>query len=220
MIGNRSSYIYVLISLYSSNERRLKEFDKSISVRSRQYRAKRININVKINSLAYIVEVLGGVIMGGLALVPPATFLYLGTQMWYGNIIPSCYLINSSDIKDYIMDNGWWNGFSRIYSKRNSKDELRKNSKGNSEDCKRKKNISTKSRVFPEPSSSDSKGTNNGKKDRENDKHNDIHHSIQNKKNDKLNKAVILHDLEGIQTCQHVDVDIQIHQRKSKTTDH
>ena len=220
MIGNRSSYIYVLISLYSSNERRLKEFDKSISVRSRQYRAKRININVKINSLAYIVEVLGGVIMGGLALVPPATFLYLGTQMWYGNIIPSCYLINSSDIKDYIMDNGWWNGFSKIYSKRDSKDELRKKSKGNSENCKRKKNISNKSRVFPEPSTSDSKRTSIGKKDCENDKNNDIHQSIQNKKNDKLNKAIVLHDLEGIHTSQHVEEDIQIHQRKSKTTSH
>ena len=208
------------ICFYRSNERRLKEFDKSISVRSRQYRAKRININVKINSLAYIVEVLGGVIMGGLALVPPATFLYLGTQMWYGNIIPSCYLINSSDIKDYIMDNGWWNGFSKIYSKRDSKDESKNDSKRNSKNTKRKKKISNKSRIFPEPSSSHSNGKSIGKQVCESDKNDDIHHSIQNNKNDRLNKAVILHDLEGNQTSQHVEEDIQPNQMISETTDH
>ena len=157
--------------------------------------------------------------MGGLALVPPATFLYLGTQMWYGNIIPSCYLINSSDIKDYIMDNGWWNGFSKIYSKRNSKDELKNDSKGNSKNRKRKKNISNKSRVFPGPSNGDSNEKSIGKQVCESDKNNDIHHSIENNKNDKLNKAVILHDLEGIQTCQHVDEDIQPNQMRSEATD-
>ena len=198
---------------------RLKKFDKSISVRSRQYRAKRININVKINSLAYIVEVLGGVIMLGLALVPAATFLYLGTQVWYGNIIPSCYLINSSDIKDYIMDNGWWNGFSKIYSKRNSKNEVENNSKGNSKNCTRKKNIGNKSRVFPEPSTSHLNGTSIAKKICEKDKNNDIHNSIQNHKDDKQNNGVILHDLDGIQASQHFDEDIQSHHMKSKTTD-
>ena len=157
--------------------------------------------------------------MGGLALVPPATFLYLGTQMWYGNIIPSCYLINSSDIKDYIMDNGWWDGFSKIYSKRSPKDEARNNSKGNSENCAKKKNMNKKSQVFPEPSTSHSNGISIDKHDCENGKNNN-HHSVQNNKNKERNSGVILHDLEGIQTCQHVDEDIQNHQMKSQTTDH
>ena len=128
----------------------MKEFDKSISVRSRQYRAKRIDVNVKINSLAYLVEIFGGVIIGGLAFVQPATFLYIGTQIWYGNVIPSCYLINSSDIKDYIMDKGWWNGFSKIYDKRKPKDEIRNPSNKDPEINSGKKSPRRKPHDFPE----------------------------------------------------------------------
>ena len=109
------------IIIYRANEQRLKNFGKSLSVKSRQYRTKRIDVNVKINALAYSVEVLGGVIMGCLAFVPPATYLYAGTEIWYGNVIPSCYLVNCSDIKRSIMEKGWIAAIYNLYTKKKPK---------------------------------------------------------------------------------------------------
>ena len=146
--------------------------------------------------------------MGGLAFVQPATFLYLGTQIWYGNVIPSCYLINSSDIKDYIMDKGWWNGFSKIYDKRKPKDEIRNPSKKDPEMSSGKKNHRRKSNVFPEISEA---AKNEVVLDRpicENNVNDDINNSIQNQDNDQQTKNVILYDLDGIQKCQHIPEDI------------
>ena len=63
------------------NEDRMKQLGKSVSTRSKQYRIKRIDINVKINVLAYSVEVLGGLLLGCFSLVHPATFLYIGVEI-------------------------------------------------------------------------------------------------------------------------------------------
>ena len=106
-----------------SNEDRLKHLGKSVSSRSKQYRIKRIDINVKINVLAYSVEVLGGFLLGCLSLVHPATFLYIGVEIWYGNVIPACYLLNSSDTKAFIMEQGWVIALSKIF--KNSKPMLK-----------------------------------------------------------------------------------------------
>ena len=100
-----------------SNEERMKELGKSVSTRSKQYRLKRIDINVKINVLAYSVEVLGGLLLGCLSLVHPATFLYIGVEIWYGNVIPACYLLNSSDTKAFIMEQGWAIALSKLFKK-------------------------------------------------------------------------------------------------------
>ena len=58
----------------------MKKFGKSYSTRSKQYRMKRIDVNVKINVLAYSVEMLGGLLLVGLSLLRPPTFLYIGTD--------------------------------------------------------------------------------------------------------------------------------------------
>ena len=95
----------------------MKQLGKSVSTRSKQYRIKRIDINVKINVLAYSVEVLGGLLLGCLSLLQPATFLYIGVEIWYGNVIPSCYLLNSSDTKAFIMEQGWVIALSNLFKK-------------------------------------------------------------------------------------------------------
>ena len=114
--------INTITCIFRGNEERLKKFGKAVSLQAKQSRAKRIEVNVKVNSLAYTAEVLGGFVIGVLALVPPATYLYTATIIWYGNIIPSCYLINSSDMKNFIIDLGWSNALSNLYKKRLPKD--------------------------------------------------------------------------------------------------
>ena len=104
----------------SANEERLRKMGKSFSTQSRQCRAKRIDVNVKVNTIVFLVEVLGGVIIGFFTAIPHANYMYTATLIWYGNVIPSCYLINSSDIKEFIMKNGWHAGLSKIYTKKKS----------------------------------------------------------------------------------------------------
>ena len=107
---------------FRGNEERLKKFGRALSLQSKQSRAKRIEVNVKVNSLAYTAEVLGGFVIGVLALVKPPTYMYTATIIWYGNIIPSCYLINSSDTKNFIIDKGWLNALSNLYKKKPPKE--------------------------------------------------------------------------------------------------
>lgn len=45
----------------------------------------------------------------------------IGTGIWYAIIIPSCYLMNSNEIKDSIMENGWTNIVRDIYAKKTQK---------------------------------------------------------------------------------------------------
>ena len=118
------------------DERR--RLDKSISLSCRQYRTKRIDINVKINGLAYLVEVLGGVVIPSVSFLKPATYLYIMTQIWYGNIIPSCYLVNSSEIKDFIQNHGWLMALSKIYG-RKEKNTARSNNNADLENAPERK---------------------------------------------------------------------------------
>ena len=39
-------------------------------------------------------------------------------MIWYGSVIPSCYLINFSDTKNSIIDEGWAAGLSKLYKKK------------------------------------------------------------------------------------------------------
>jgi hypothetical protein len=73
--------------------------------------------------LAYLVEVLGGVIVCCLALLRIPTFLYAGILIWYGIVIPSCYLINSTDNKTSIIEEGWINAISKLYKKKDPRDK-------------------------------------------------------------------------------------------------
>ena len=126
-----------------SNEERMKQLGKSVSTRSKQYRIKRIDINVKINVLAYSVEVVGGLLLGFLSLLQPATFLYIGVEIWYGNVIPSCYLLNSSDTKAFIMEQGWVIALSNLFKK--SKPTLKEKDNNLAENQADEKTQATKS---------------------------------------------------------------------------
>ena len=92
--------------------------NRALSIDCRQYRTRRIAINVRINGLAYVVEVLGGFVIGAFQFLPPANFLYIAAQTWYGSIIPSVYLMNCDDIKVFVMNHGWLTALSKIYAKK------------------------------------------------------------------------------------------------------
>ena len=130
----------------------MKKFGESYSTRSKQCRMKRIDVNVKINVLAYSVEMLGGLLLVALSLLRPPTFLYIGTEIWYGNVIPSCYLLNSSDTKAFVIEQGWVLALLNLYKK--SKPTTHSS-------LKNKKNIAAKNKVddISQASKSDSAST-------------------------------------------------------------
>ena len=108
-------YLFIYqTTITRSEETSLKNIGKTMTVQRKKNRAKRINLNVKINAIAYLVEVIGGVVVFSLAFLPTLTptmgsngFVYISIQVLYGNIIPSCYLMNNSNFKSIAMDNGW-----------------------------------------------------------------------------------------------------------------
>lgn len=119
--------IIITFDNFSSEEERLRKLDKLLSTRSKTYRAKRVDINVKINVAAYLVELLGGLITCLLALLLKVN-VSLFVVIWYGNVIPSCYLINSDDSKDTIMDEGWRTAFFNLYQNREEKERQKRES--------------------------------------------------------------------------------------------
>ena len=85
---------------------------------------RRIHINIKINVFVLMMEIVGGLIISSLAVLfnqqrgGSDTVMLTGLQIWYGCVIPSCYLLNSDYIKDTIMEHGWMNALSQIYTQR------------------------------------------------------------------------------------------------------
>ena len=107
-----------------SEEQTLRNIGKTMTLQRKKNRAKRINLNVKINAVAYLVEVIGGLVVFSLAFLPTLTptigsngYVYITIQVLYGNVIPSCYLMNNSNFKSIVMDNGWIAAMSTVYSK-------------------------------------------------------------------------------------------------------
>ena len=101
----------------SLNEDSLRRLGDILSARSRLIRAKRIKINLKINGIAYLVEVVGGILICTLAL--SSTWkLFFPFSLWYGLVVPSCYLINTDDTKTLIMKHGWLTALSRVYTEK------------------------------------------------------------------------------------------------------
>ena len=88
-----------------------------LSARSRLIRAKRISINLKINGLAYLVEVIGGILICTLAF-SSGWRLFFPFSLWYGLVVPSCYLINADDTKNLIMEHGWLTALRRVYTEK------------------------------------------------------------------------------------------------------
>lgn len=142
------SYLLKIIFIYRSNLERMEKFGKTLSVRSRNYREKRIDVNVKINALAYSAEVLGGIIIVCLSTIPHANVMYTSTIFWYGNVIPSCYLINSSDMKTFIMEQGWVRAALKLYKKKEPKDRP-SSARDRNLERKRTKNVTDTSRGVP-----------------------------------------------------------------------
>ena len=101
----------------SCNDESLQRLGDIVSSKSRIIRARRINVNLKITGLAYLVEVIGGILICTLAF--SSTWkLFFPFSMWYGLVVPSCYLINTDDTKTLIMEHGWLTALRRIYIER------------------------------------------------------------------------------------------------------
>ena len=118
-------YIYVnkvtseLYSFYCSrNEESLRRLGDMLSARSRLIRAKRLNINLKINGLAYLVEVVGGILIIFLFSLSSTLKIIFPFCLWYGLLVPSCYLVNNADTKTLIMKHGWLTALSRVYTEK------------------------------------------------------------------------------------------------------
>ena len=102
---------------FSRNDESLQRLGDTLSATSRQIRAKRINVNLKINVLAYAVEVIGGLIICGGAGISSGRMLY-PIAAWYGLVVPSCYLINNEDTKMLIMKHGWTSVLRNLFFKK------------------------------------------------------------------------------------------------------
>ena len=103
-----------------SDKDSLNRLGKSFSLQSRRYRAKRINVNIQVNCIAYLAEVLGGLVVSSLGFASTATYMYIGTQLLYGNVIPSCYLMNNDYQKISILKHGWVFALTSLYKNRKS----------------------------------------------------------------------------------------------------
>ena len=102
---------------FSRNDESLQRLGDTLSATSRQIRAKRINVNLKINILAYVVEVIGGLIICGGAGTSSGRMLY-PIAAWYGLVVPSCYLVNNEGTKTLIMKHGWTSVLRNLLSKK------------------------------------------------------------------------------------------------------
>ena len=107
-----------IYSFYCSlNEDSLQRLGDILSASSRLIRVKRIKINLKINGIAFLVEVVGGILICTVSL--SSTWkLFFPFSLWYGLVVPSCYLINSDDTKTLIMKHGWLRALSRVYTEK------------------------------------------------------------------------------------------------------
>ena len=114
-----------LYSFYCSrNEESLRRLGDTLSARSRLIRAKRININLMINGLAYLVEVVGGILIIFLFSLSSTLKIIFPFCLWYGLVVPSCYLINNDDTKTLIMKHGWLIALSRVYTEKQPQNPL------------------------------------------------------------------------------------------------
>ena len=113
-----------LHNFFRGNKERLARFGTSLALKSRQYRARRIAVNVKVNALTYLVELLGGMIIAALSFLKHAHILYTVGMIWYGNIIPLCYLINTADTKKLILEDGWTSALSKLCKKKEPKNAI------------------------------------------------------------------------------------------------
>ena len=118
----KTSFIYVS----STNEESLLRLGNILSAKSRRARAKRINVNLKINGLAYLVEVIGGFVIVVLFFVSHAFWLstwkvFFPLGIWYGLVVPSCYLVNNDSTKDLIMKDGWISALRTLFTKKHPK---------------------------------------------------------------------------------------------------
>ena len=108
----------------SRNEEIVRRLGSTMSAKSRQVRAKRININLKVNALAYLVEVIGGLLLFG------GFYFSTGKKMfpvllWYGLVVPSCYLVNNDETKMLIMKHGWTTVLRSLFARKPPENALK-----------------------------------------------------------------------------------------------
>ena len=109
---------------WRSNEERLERLGDTLSEVYRKIRKRRINVNIKINVFVFVMEIVGGVLIALSGVLfnqkrgGSDTVMLTGVQIWYGCVIPSCYLFNSEYIKDTIMEHGWIHALSKVFTER------------------------------------------------------------------------------------------------------
>ena len=87
---------------------------------SKARRHRRINLNIQITFLSWIMEVLGfffpflGLFVLGHGNVLVNHLLQTITALFYFAIVPSMYLINSSDFKAYIVDSQFYLNLDKL----------------------------------------------------------------------------------------------------------
>ena len=107
----------------SCNEESVRRLGSTLSARSRQVRAKRININLKVNALAYLVEVIGGLLLFGGSCFSTGKKLF-PVLFWYGLVVPSCYLVNNDETKMLIMKHGWTTVLRSLFARKQPRNAL------------------------------------------------------------------------------------------------
>ena len=107
----------------SCNEESVRRLGSTLSARSRQVRAKRININLKVNALAYLVEVIGGLLLFGASCISTGKKLF-PVAFWYGLVVPSCSLVNNDETKMLIMKHGWTTVLRSLFAKKGPRNPL------------------------------------------------------------------------------------------------
>ena len=95
-----------------------------LSKKSKARRRKLNDVNIKVTFIAWLIEFLALFIA---AAIPPVVgqgtvahaAIQIVTHLFYFVLLPLCYLINDSDIKNAIVDGSWFQAIRGIFNRTN-----------------------------------------------------------------------------------------------------
>ena len=103
------------------SERRL---DKLLSEKTKARRRKLNDVNIKVTFMTWLIEFIGSILLTlipklfGHGQVGTAAGAIL-TFSFYFVLLPFCYLVNNSDIKNTIVEESWLHAIRGIFSRTN-----------------------------------------------------------------------------------------------------
>ena len=98
--------------------------DKLLSDKTKARRRKLTNVNIKVTFIMWAIELVGSLLLilittifghGQIGAATAGIFIFA----FYFVILPFCYLVNSSDIKYAIVDDGWIRTVRGIFNRTN-----------------------------------------------------------------------------------------------------